>query len=195
MNGVIMQRVLGFVIATFALSSLSGTPAVANTSDVRGGTSTSSTQGTSHIDVTALLTAARGAPPVMCSLASRALRGYGWGNNASDAPSTPLRYAGAPSVEKDDDDNDGRDALPAADIQQLFAALGSDDACVREMSIRLIGNERAAAGPGELLKGLSAADAGLRTIAALGLGLVEAPTAVDPLVRTLRDADVNVRAN
>src|SRR3954465_8020341 len=183
MNGVIMQRVLGFVIATFALSSLSGTPAVANTSDVRGSTDASSTQGTSHIDVAALLPPARGAPPVICSLASRALRGYGWGNG-SDAPSTPLRYAFAPSVDNDDDDdNDGRDALPAADMQQLFAALGSDDACVREMSTRLIGNERAAVVSDEPLKRLSAPDAGLRTIAALGLGLVEAPAAVDPLVR------------
>jgi len=30
------------------------------------------------------------APPIICSLASRAVRGWGWGDR-SDAPSTPLR--------------------------------------------------------------------------------------------------------
>ena len=58
MNGVIMQRVLGLAIATFAFSSLSG---VRDTREAQ--------------DVAALLTAARGAPPIICSLASRALRG------------------------------------------------------------------------------------------------------------------------
>src|SRR4051794_33203598 len=189
MNGVIMQRVLGLTIATFALSSLSGAPAAA-----RAGGSITYTDLEQHeqrapLDVTALLAAARGAPPMICGLASRAVRNYGWGDR-SDAPASPL---GSFTTSSGYDFDRGQ--LPAADVQRLMAGLSSDDACVREMSVRLIGNQKPDAVAGELISRLGSPDVALRTISALGLGLVEAPASVDPLIRALRDAASDVRAN
>jgi hypothetical protein len=86
MNGAIMQRIIGLVVATFAFSSLSGVPAVANTATTSDAgafaQSRNFDQGRQRgapLDVAALLTAARGAPPMICSLASKAVRGWGWG--------------------------------------------------------------------------------------------------------------------
>ncbi|MGH7633385.1 MAG: hypothetical protein ACRENC_06625, partial [Gemmatimonadaceae bacterium] len=111
-----MQRALGILIATFAISSLSGTPAVA-----RSGTPSERSTGDEYaqrgapIDVAALLVAARGAPPVICSLASRAIQGYGW--NRTDAPATPLgSFASSTSY-----DFDRQLPLPDADVQRLLA--------------------------------------------------------------------------
>jgi hypothetical protein len=65
-----MQRVLGLAIATFAFSSLSGAPAVATVrvSEMKSGFD----QGRQRvpIDIAALLTAAKGAPPMMPACAS-----------------------------------------------------------------------------------------------------------------------------
>src|SRR5436309_16111499 len=90
------------------------------------------------IDVAAWLTAARGAPPMICSLAARAVGGWGWGGG-SDAPYTPLAAVDSASMDYDFDSG----PLSAADIQRLLAGLASDDACVRELSIRLIGTQKA----------------------------------------------------
>jgi len=190
MNGVIMQRALGLAIATFALSSLSGVPAVAHTresfdpvgSDQRD-------QRAAPMDVAALLTAARGAPPIICSLASRAIRGYGWGDR-SDAPASPMgSFASSTSYDFE------RAQFPTEDVQRLLAGLSSDDPCVREMSVRLIGTQKAEAVASELVTRLGSSDPSLRSVSALGLGLVGAPTGVDPLIRTLRDPAADVRAN
>ena len=91
MNGVTMQRVIGLVVASFAFSSLSGVPAVAHMAG-----STISLSGLDQgrhrgapVDVAALLTAAKGAPPMICSLAAKAVQGWGWGgwNDADGASS------------------------------------------------------------------------------------------------------------
>ncbi|MFL5488663.1 MAG: HEAT repeat domain-containing protein [Gemmatimonadaceae bacterium] len=191
-----MQRLIGLAIATFAFSSLSGTPAVATTSESAATSSEWTDSGFDQgrrrgtpIDVAALLTAAKGAPPMLCSLAADAIRNGGWGG-WSDAPSTPL--ASARPVSQDDYYDP---QMPAADIQRLLAGLSSDDACVRELSIRLIGTQKAEAVGSELITRLGSSDAALRSVAALGLGLVESQAALDPLIRALRDASVDVRAN
>ena len=77
---------------------------------------------------------------MICALASRAVRGYGWGGG-SDAPATPL--ASVVTLTRDDFDDD---RLTAADVQQLLAGLASDDACVREMAVRLIGTQKRRSG-------------------------------------------------
>src|ERR1700674_5288482 len=192
MNGVIMQRVIGLVVVTFAFSSLSGVPAVAHTA----GSTTSITgldQGRHRgvpVDVTALLTAAKGAPQMICSLAAKAVQGWGWGG-WNDAPSTPLAAVTASS----NNDDFESDALPAADVQRIMAGLSSDDACVRELSVRLIGTQKAEIVGADLVTRLGSSDPSLRSVAALGLGLVQAQNAVDPLIRTLRDPSTDVRAN
>src|SRR6202165_2383616 len=115
MNGVIMQRVLGLAIATFAFSSLSSVPNVAEARGPIG--DVSSDQRGASIDVAALLTAARGAPPIICSLASRAISGYGWGGRA-DAPSTPLgSFVSETSYDFE------RRAFPTEDVQRLLTGL------------------------------------------------------------------------
>ncbi|HXI99113.1 MAG TPA: HEAT repeat domain-containing protein, partial [Gemmatimonadaceae bacterium] len=201
MNGAIMQRIIGLAVATFAFSTLNGVPAVANSATTGDANAFAQVrvnvrvfdQGRHRgapIDVAALLTAARGAPPAICLLASQAVRGWGWGGG-SDAPSTPLSSASVPTGSDDYES----DAMPAADIQRLLAGLSSDDACVRELSVRLIGTQKAELVGGELVTRLGASDAGLRSVAALGLGLAGVESAVDPLIRTLRDASVDVRAN
>ena len=191
MNGVIMQRAIGMVIATFAFSSLSGAPAVAHPAESAtiGGFDQGRHRG-APIDVTALLIAARGAPPIICSLAAKAVGGWGWGG-WSDAPSTPLA-AVTPASNNDDRESS---ALGAEDVQRLLTGLSSDDACVRELSVRLIGTQKAETVGSELVTRLGSSDPGLRSVAALGLGLVEAQNGVDPLIRTLRDASIDVRAN
>jgi hypothetical protein len=179
-----MQRVLGLAIATFAFSSISGGPAVAKI----GGYSTDHgfDQGRGRgipVDVPALLTAAKGAPPMICSLAANSIRNWGWGD--WDAPATPLSFAKA-STPNDFESQQ----LSASDIQLLFAGLAAEDPCVRELSVRLIGTQKAETVGGELVTRLGSSDAGLRSVAALGLGLVEAQNGVEPLIRALRDASV-----
>src|SRR5712671_2015933 len=190
MNGVIMQRVIGFAVATIAFSSLSGTPAIAHGGSGSDGWEFDQRGSGAPVDVVALLTAARGAPPMICALASRAVTGYGWGG-WSDAPSTPLSSI----VPTTRDEFDSRQPFPTADVQALLAGLSSDDACVREMSVRLIGTQKAEAVGAELVTRLGSTDPNLRSVAALGLGLVEAQNGVDPLMRALRDPSVDVRAN
>src|SRR3954467_10389053 len=119
MNGVIMQRVLGLTIATFALSSLSGAPAVAHTTWSARYSDVDQRDQRAPLDVTALLTAARGAPPVICSLASRAIRSLGWGDR-SDAPAPPLGSLTASSSYDFD-----RGQFPPDDVQRLLAGLSS----------------------------------------------------------------------
>src|SRR5205085_5849183 len=125
--GAIMQRVLGLTIATLAFSSLSGGPAIADISAGKGGQSFDQARHRGvPIDVTALLTAAKGAPPMICSMAANSIRNWGWGD-WNDAPATPLAFAKVvPSNNEFDSES-----LPPADIQQLLAGLASDDACFR----------------------------------------------------------------
>src|SRR5256714_3981570 len=196
MNGAMMQRILGLAIATFAFSSLSAVPARSGSAAFGDrqawnahGQFDQARHGGGPIDVAALLTAAKGAPPLICSLAANSIGNWGWGG-WSDAPATPLASANPAT----DGDFESR-PLSAADIQQLLAGLAADDACVRELSVRLIGTQKPETVGPELITRLASSDGGMRSIAALGLGLGDAHNAVDPLIRALRDASVDVRAN
>ena len=148
------------------------------------------------VDVRALLTAARGTNPLMCGLAAQSVRNWGWGD-AWDAPATPLRGAMANiNIDLDDDEGGFRARrLAPADVQLLLERLASDDACERELAVRLVGLQRDSAVTAGLLSRLAAPTPALREVAALGLGYVRARQAVDPLIRALRDAETRVRAN
>src|SRR4051794_30169461 len=80
-HGVTMQRLLG-VLGAAMLASMSGADAAANAYDFRA-------ERVAPFDVSALLAAANGAPPVICALAAQSVRNYGW-NDWTDAPYTPL---------------------------------------------------------------------------------------------------------
>src|SRR4051812_31125028 len=84
--GVTMQRVLG-VVAAAMLATMNGAGAATK---VREGNADHA----APLDITALLTAAHGAPPMICALASQAVRNYGW-NDWTDAPVTPLSSVGS----------------------------------------------------------------------------------------------------
>src|SRR5665213_1863423 len=119
-RGITMQRMIGIVAAGMLASMHGATVASADASTVA----------VSTLDVTALLTAARGAPPMICALAAHSVRGNSWGE-WSDAPATPLGNVAVSN-------RDMRDAPFAdADVDKLLGALASDDACVRELSVRL----------------------------------------------------------
>ncbi len=118
-----MQRVLEMVVAAMLVSN--GEAPAVSSFDVFSPVSPSfaspaAVSGELEVDVTALLAAARGAPPLICALAAQAVRGNGWGD-WSDAPSTPLpRSTVVHSYERDE-----QQALSNADVQQLLDALGS----------------------------------------------------------------------
>lgn len=170
-----MQRIIGALTAAMLVSS--------------GGTSNAAATGYAPMDVAALLTAAHGAPPMICALAARSVRNYGWGNSG-EAPSTPLGAA-AMVINRDNGDTQ----LPQADVDRLFTALASDDACVRELSVRMLGNQRADAVASAFVTRLASPDAAMREVAAFGLGMTQPKTAIDPLIGALRDATPGVRAN
>lgn len=172
-----MLKVLGFVAAAATMWT-SGGNAPAREDGVAG-----------EIDVATLLTAARGAPPPICSMASQALYNGNFGGRG-DAPVTPLEPV---SLRR----SDGRRlGLSESEVQQLLQALSSEDPCVRELSVRLLGHEEENPAVREgLLSRLRDSNARMREIAALGLGQVEGREAVQPLIDALRDQEMGVRAN
>ncbi len=146
-----------------------------------------------------VLTAARGANPLLCTLAAASVRNGGW-NEGSDAPVSPLARAGAPNGNANiaiaNSESDSRRGIMApADVALLLESLGSDDACVQELAVRMLGRQRSDESVTGLLSRLSGVAAPLREVAALGLGLVRSPRSIEPLMRTLRDGEAGVRAN
>ena len=70
--------------------------------------------------------------------------------------------------------------MSADDVRFLLESLSTRDACVREIAVRLLGTQGGdEVGPG-LLQRLASPDSAMRSVAALGLGLAETPSAVDP---------------
>jgi HEAT repeat protein len=181
-----MQRILGVLTATM-LACMSG-EAAARSTDV---TRTSA----APLDVGALLAAANGAPAMICALAAQSVRNGGW-NDRSDAPYTPL--GDAPSLRDPDEEYRGRNGtqFSAADNEKLLAGIASTDACVRELSLRLVAGQRNNETVNTaLVTRLRSPDAALREVAAFGLGLSQPASAIDPLIAALRDAASHVRAN
>ena len=204
-----MQRIFSLVLAAAVVSLTGGGPAFTSDEPLVVERGTRAFDGIiEHIaapgetaagfDVAALLAAAHGAPPIICSLAAQAVRDNGWGN-WSDAPSTPLPHTALPDQRsyrrnRDDDDRD-RAPLAPAEMQRLLEALSSDDPCVRELSVRLLARGDDSLVAPALATRLRTGNAQLREVAALGLGLVGAESAGDALVSALRDGEAGVRAN
>jgi HEAT repeat protein len=139
-------------------------------------------------DVAAVLAAARGVAPLICAFAAQSLGNGGWG--WYDAPTSPVASDVAQRIR-----DMGREKLGASDVRLLLDSLSSTDACVRELSVRLLGRQRDTTIVVGLVERLGSRTPETREVAALGLGAIGAKSAVDPLVRTLRDAAPGVRAN
>src|SRR6266536_5573207 len=187
-RGITMQRISGLIVAAVLVSTVNGGP-TGGALMISGGSDLDFSDQRGALDIPTLLTAARGAPPVICALAAQAVRGFGWGGNWSDAPSTPL--ASFASYRQESDDS----RLSPSDTELLLAALASDDACVRELAVRVLGQYKNEAVVNGLITRLTAPSSSLREVAALGLGMMATSRAVDPLIRALRDSDPGVRAN
>src|SRR5688572_32206044 len=109
LKGAVMYLVAGVVVAVVMLSTNNGLVALV---DRGGDEKVVSADQRAQVDVTALLTAARGAPPIICALAAQSLRNYGWGDWSDDAPSTPLSFV---ALHREHDF--GPEALPPADLE------------------------------------------------------------------------------
>ncbi|MFN2637444.1 MAG: HEAT repeat domain-containing protein [Gemmatimonadaceae bacterium] len=187
------MRVIGLALAA-ALVSAGGTPSGASAREGATSETAREQQQRGSLDVTALLTSARGAPPMICAMAAESVREWGWGwGDANDAPSTPLKTI-VSAVNSQLRMNQGQ--LATEDIDKLMTGLSSDDACVREISVRLLGTQKK---NDQISKGfivrLANNDASVKEVAAFGLGLAQPTSAVDPLIQSLRDASPGVRAN
>ncbi len=181
--GVMMLRVIGVISAAVLFSADGGEMRAATKVHERAA------EQTPPLDVVALLTAARGAPPLICAFAAQSVRGYGWGN-WNDAPSTPLA-----AVVTMPDRETGNATFPPADVDRLFEGLASADPCVRELSVRLLGGQKSESIASAFVTRLGSTDAPTREAAAFGLGLSQPASAESALIQALRDAAAGVRAN
>jgi hypothetical protein len=82
--------------------------------------------------------------PLACTMAARSIRDWGWGNGISDPASTPLASI-VLAVNYQLRSNAGQ--LAADDVGKLKAALGSDDPCVRELSLTILATQGDFRGP------------------------------------------------
>jgi HEAT repeat protein len=137
-----------------------------------------------------LLAAVHGLPGVVCGLTAQAAAGWG-GNSWMNAPAPPLgpdateRVAGFP-----------RGSLTLSEVSLVLDSLGSTDACVRELSVRLVGRVHAELVERRLLERLATTQpATTREATVLSLGLVRSKEATGPLMRLVTDEEIGVRAN
>jgi HEAT repeat protein len=182
-----MPKIFAVIVAASLMSSDGSPdkPLIASSAFDNRPASMDSETAAASADIPALISAARGAPTLICALASQAVRGFGdW----SDAPVTPL------AVKREVATIDTRN-ITSNDTDLLLRSLDSDDPCVRELSIRLVTRHGGRPVTNELLSRLTASSAQLREVAAFGLGLQEPAEAIDPLIRALRDGTAGVRAN
>lgn len=143
----------------------------------------------------ALLETVRGAEPVICELAVRAVDGrHGWSSTADEltgvgAPLTPLERATIRwAVEGEEEGAD------AGAVEPLAAGLADPDPCVRRMAALKLGRTHDPRGIAALQSALVSPDVAQRAVGALGLGYAEDPAAIDDLGAALDDASPEVRA-
>jgi hypothetical protein len=145
----------------------------------------------------ALLETVRGADPVICELAVRAVDGrHGWSSTADElagvgAPLTPIQRATIQWAVDDEDSQEGAD--PAA-VEPLATALGDPDPCVRRMAALKLGRTGAPGGIAALRAAMRAPAAEQRSVGALGLGYAEDPATIADLGDALDDSSSEVRA-
>ena len=159
-----------------------GQPLDANRIDRRGAGHPAPRTGAA-VDADRFLAAARGADPVICSLAAAPL-GDRWGNSDSppavrDAETALVDWALKPSIVD-------RDRIV------LEAGLRDADGCVRAMAARILAADEE--GPRILVQALGDDAADTRRVAAQGLGYAEERSSVPALIRRLDDDDAGVRA-
>jgi hypothetical protein len=134
------------------------------------------------------LASVRGANPVLCVLAARAVDGRGGWNGDFGIP--PFGDERVRNVERAVVHGD----LDATAVPTLRAALASDDACTRRMAAPLLGRVDHASAREALRQALRDPNAAVREGAALGLGFANDRSALSGLVAALGDGEERVRA-
>lgn len=132
----------------------------------------------------------RGASPVACELAARAVYNGGWGGRRSTGTASQDTTARGLVSDVLDGDAD------AAAIPTLRAALADPDACVRRIAAPILGRIDDPAAADALVAALGDASTPTRLAGAVGVAFVEkqyAERGRAPLVRALKDADAAVR--
>ena len=142
----------------------------------------------------AAVEAMRGANPLLCELAARAVEGRnGWGGMDHSGSGSDLE-ADAQMRDVERWLNGGmRNARSI--IAPLTPRLRDPDRCVRRAAATLLGRTRDDGAVSALLAALGSEDVGARQAAAIGLGFADKERAVQPLSRALADADAGVRSN
>lgn len=136
-------------------------------------------------DAHALITAAAGASPLLCSYAARSVGNGGWG--WLDAPVTPLPHADRRSARSD--------SLTPDDVAFLLTKVGNTDPCVSELAVRLLASDESDAAVMGLSRNLASPDTSIRMVSAFGLGLSGDDKGADALLRVTNDRATGVRAN
>lgn len=134
------------------------------------------------------LAGVRGADPVVCGLAARALD-MGWRSDrprvdpaVSDDPASREVVAWALSRPGD-----------AGGVEALANALSDPDPCARQLAARVLGRTTAPEAAAALRAGLGSTNPVEREMAAVGLGHAEDTTALPALIEALGDAEPQVR--
>jgi HEAT repeat protein len=139
--------------------------------------------------VAAILTAVRGASPLLCELAARPVENnWGWGGPASDlrAPEDPVARAAMVAIRKD---HVAESATPI-----LAAGLQDDDGCVRRLAAPLLGRIGSPAALTALRQALRDDRPGTREAAAVGLGYTGNSGVIPALLAGLQDSTARVRS-
>lgn len=137
--------------------------------------------------VTAILTAVRGANPLLCELAVRTVETqWGWSGFGLRAPRDATTRAAVEVI------NQRRTGIQS--VAALAAALGDDDACVRRIAAPLLGRVDHPSALAALRTALHDQRPETREAAAIGLGYTENTAAIPALLGGLQDAVARVRA-
>jgi len=138
-------------------------------------------------EVRELLIAARGVAPSLCTLAADGV--YSWGGRWT-APAEPVRSDIRSRVRRYH-----RRHLEADDARALLDGIASADACERHLSATLIGRFGDSSIVRVLGGRLTAGAPMERQATLVALGLLEARSQREPIIRALRDEIPAVRAN
>lgn len=135
-----------------------------------------------------LLAGVRGADPIVCGLAARALDQGWW----SDRPRVAAGVSDEPGVREVVEWalSQGRDA---GAVRPLAAGLADPDPCVRRLAARVLGRTRSSEASAALRSALGSTDPAEREMAAVGLGYAEDSAALPALIGALGDIEAQVR--
>ena len=140
--------------------------------------------------VTRLLSAVRGADPLLCEMATRNVDMHGWWSHGGPMGSSPLDRDSTSAalimwIQTDHTD-------PAV-VPKLRGAIRDTDGCVRRVAASFLGRVEHPSATAALVNALQDPSAETRFLGALGLGLGETASATQPLVAALKDDTPAVR--